>query len=97
MIQELHPVVFIDGEYNLNLSTVAQYGYIDLRVASSSGVVPAMIDDTMQYPNGIDDPKSIIGKPDDVFATKRAVQAFKDSANNTAAPSALSPEGGEDA
>lgn len=91
------PVVFIKDEYNPNLHTVAQYGFVDLRVASSTGVVPANLEDTMQFPNGIEDPNSIIGRPDDVFATKRAMDVYK-STSTVEAPSSLSPEsGGESA
>lgn len=95
MIQELKPVVFVEDDYNKNVSTVSQYGYIDMRVAYATGVVPSSLEDTSNPSNGIDEPSSIIGRPDDIFSVKRAFQTYKDvSAAGSAAPSDVSPEGG---
>lgn len=92
MIQELSPVVFIDGEYNKNVSVVSQYGFIDLRAAMATGVVPSELSDNPMPDNGISDPNAIIGRPDDVFSAKRASEAYK-SSNAGAASSSVSSSG----
>lgn len=96
MKQILEPVIFVEGEFNKNLSTVSQYGYIDLRAAMATGVVPSQLSDSNIPDNGISDPNAIIGRPDDVFSAKRAAEAYH-SATSGAASSGVSPESGSDA
>lgn len=96
MIQKFEPVVIPDEGYTRNISSISQIGYVDLRIAMATGTVPADLSGTENNDNGIDDPRSIIGKPDDVFSAMRANAAYKEVSEG-AAPSAVSPEVGESA
>lgn len=89
MIQVFEPVVIVSGEFSPNIASVEQYGYVDLRVAYANASVPSTLEGVEGSFNGIDDPKSILGMPDDVFSAMRAAKAVGDVAK--------SPEGGEDA
>lgn len=75
MVQIFEPVVLVEGEFSPNLHPVEQSGYIDLRVSSASGVVPADLEGTEGSFNGIDDPASILGMPDDQFSAIRSAKA----------------------
>lgn len=97
MIQEFDPVVIPSEGFTENMSTVSQIGYVNLRVAMATGTVPADLTGTENATNGIEDPRSIIGKPDDVFSAMRANDAYKEVSINGGAPSTVSPEGGESA
>ena len=76
--------------FTSNIAVVSQIGYIDLRVAFATGEVPADLEGVEGNFNGIDDPNSIIGSPDDVFSAMRAAEAAEAV---VAVPSAESPEG----
>lgn len=69
-------------DYSRDLQLVDQVGYIDLREAFLSGVVPGDVDSDSSSYNGIDDPNSIIGSPDDVFAADRAAKAYNSAASS---------------
>lgn len=58
--------------FSKNIAVVDQVGFIDLRVASATGEVPSDLEGVEGQFNGIEDPKSIIGRPDDVFSAMRA-------------------------
>lgn len=77
MIYNFEPVV-AGGR---NLTSVSQIGYIDLRVAYSSGVVAADLEGSLADVNGIDEPATIVGRPDDVFAALRSKEVVNDIAN----------------
>lgn len=74
MKQFFEPVVI--GPFSPNIQFVSQIGAIDLREAYANSVVPGSIEETEVDYNGIDDPKSIIGRPDDIFAAKRAFDTY---------------------
>lgn len=54
-----------------DLHEVDQFGFIDLVECLTNGEVPTNIADEDVNYNGIEDPSSILGKPDDVFALYR--------------------------
>lgn len=94
MIQNFEPVVIPSEGFTPNISVVSQIGYVNLRVAMATGSVPADLSGTENASNGIDDPRSIMGKPDDVFSAMRANDAYKAvSESSGGAPSPVSPEG----
>lgn len=97
MKQEFDPVVIPSEGFVENISTVSQIGYVNLRVAMATGSVPSDLSGTENVSNGIEDPKSIIGKPDDLFSVLRANEAYKEVSGNGGASSTVSPEGGESA
>lgn len=54
-----------------DVKPVDQFGFVDLRSAFEHGYVPGNVDvDEMDY-NDIDNPASIIGKPEDAFEAMR--------------------------
>lgn len=77
MIQifEIEPI--LEGDYSRDIASVVQIGFIDLRVAYATGVVPCDIDGVEGNFNGVESPESIIGRPDDVFAAMRAAKAVE--------------------
>lgn len=76
--------------FSENIAVVSQIGYIDLRVAYETGSVPADLEGVEGNFNGINEPSSIIGSPDDVFSAIRAKEAV---AATAVATSTESPEG----
>lgn len=64
-----------DKKSSCDLYLVPQNAYIDLRVAYRNGSVPADFSDADLQCNGISDPRSIVGKPDDIFSAMRAAAA----------------------
>lgn len=50
-----------------DLCPVSQTGFIDLKSAFASGIVPSVAPNAEVDYNGIEDPGSILGKPHDVF------------------------------
>lgn len=46
---------------------VEPFGFVDLKSALVSGVIPSQIEEVDANYNQIDDPASILGKPNDVF------------------------------
>jgi hypothetical protein len=65
---------------------VEQIGFIDLRVAYSTGVVALDIEGVDGNFNGIEDPATILGKPDDVFSAMRAADAVSVSSSSESHP-----------
>lgn len=60
-----------------DIMPVDQIGFVDLAAAIENGYVPGSISgDDMVY-NGIEDPASILGKADDVFALYRQADYIK--------------------
>lgn len=56
---------------------VDQYGFIDLKSALSESVVPSQLPESDSDYNGIDDPASIVGRPEDVFEAIESQRAFE--------------------
>lgn len=84
MIQHFEPY---EVRPRTDLYLVPQIGWIDLRVAYASGVISGDIESVEGNYNEIDDPRSILGKPDDVFSALRA----SSSVETAAAPAAGQP------
>lgn len=58
-----------------DLYLVPPYASLDLRQAYATGSVSSTFEDVEGSYNGISDPASILGKPDDVFSAMRAAKA----------------------
>lgn len=63
----------------MDVRLVARNAAIDLVAANASGGVPSTLEGLEPSSNGIDNPASIIGSPDDVFSAMRAADAVKAS------------------
>lgn len=96
--------------FDKDLQIVEQVGFVDLRRAYEDASVPSDLGVDESTYNGIDDPSSIIGRPDDVFAAHRAGEAYKaaqsakeakaksgDKPDTGSASSSVSPTGAQDA
>lgn len=59
-----------------DLKPVEQYGFIDLKTALDSSIVPSQMPDSESDYNGIDDPEHVVGKPQDVFEAIDAQNAL---------------------
>ena len=57
-----------------DLKPVEQYGFIDLKNALDSSIVPSQMPESDSDYNGIDDPDKVLGKPSDVFEAIDAQQ-----------------------
>lgn len=75
-----------------DLHMVEQFAAVDLRVAAATGIVPGDASITEASYNGIENPASMLGKPDDVFAAYR-MQGYIQSAGAEAP--AVTPPGSE--
>lgn len=62
-------MVFVDCTFDpvTDLQPVDQFGFIDLKTALESSIVPSQMPDSDTDYNGIDDPHKILGKPHDIF------------------------------
>lgn len=106
MIQELQMKLEL-LPFDKDLQIVEQVGYVDLRRAYEDSCVPSDLGVDESTYNGIDEPSSIIGKPDDVFAAHRAAESYKqaqsaktkvgDKPDKGSASSPMSPSGAQDA
>ena len=68
-----------------DLHPVDQYGFIDLKTALDSSIVPSQLPESDSDYNGIEDPQKILGKPHDVFEaidTQKALEAAASSQNS---------------
>lgn len=72
------------------LCLVSQFGWLDIREAFITGSVVGDFNAAELSSNGIDDPASIVGKPDDVFSAMRMKSAFEKagSSKSSQSPSA---------
>ena len=59
----------------VDMKPVEQYGFIDLKTALDSSIVPSQMPESESDYNGIDDPEKGLGKPRDIF---EAIDAQKD-------------------
>lgn len=92
MIQVFSPLTEVPAG---DLQLVDQIGAIDLRLAYETGIVEGSLDSVEAATNGIEDPSSIIGRPDDVFSLSRASEFYSDAAAS-AVPSAAVSNGSPD-
>lgn len=96
MIQEFSPVIIPSEGFSPDIYPVSQLGWINLRVVMETGVVPADLQGTEPTSNNIDDPRGILGRPDDIFSAMRANDAYKSIAftpvGDSSASSSMSPE-----
>lgn len=60
-----------------DIKPVDQYGFIDLKTALDSSIVPSQMPDSDSDYNGIDDPEKVIGHPRDVFEAIDAQTAYE--------------------
>lgn len=61
-----------------DLKPVDQFGFIDLKSALASSVVPSQLPESDTDYNGVEDPEAVLGTPHDVFEAidmQRAVEA----------------------
>lgn len=61
-----------------DISPVEQFGFIDLKSALESSIVPSQLPESEADYNGIDEPAQILGKPHDIFEaidTQKALEA----------------------
>lgn len=63
--------VFKAGKGKGDLYEVSQFGWLDIAEAYRTGNVVGSLEGTEAQSNGIDDPRSIMGKPSDVFEAYR--------------------------
>lgn len=59
---------------------VEQFGFIDLKTALESSVVPSQMPGSEEDYNGIDDPSKVLGSPRDVFEAIDAQKALEAAA-----------------
>ena len=50
-----------------DIAPVDQFGFIDLKSALSTGVVPSQLPDSDSDYNGIENPEAVLGTPRDIF------------------------------
>lgn len=70
---------------------VDQFGFVDLKLALDTSMVPSQMPGSESDYNGIEEPQQILGKPHDIFEaidSQKALESAAASANS---------EGGEDA
>lgn len=67
-----------------DIAPVEQFGFIDLKTALDSSIVPSQMPESEQDYNGIDDPNEIAGKPRDVFEAIDAQKALESSGSTEA-------------
>lgn len=67
-----------------DLHFVEQFGFIDLKTALDSSVVPSQLPESETDYNGIDDPSSIAGRPHDIFEAIDSQKALEASASASA-------------
>lgn len=65
-----------------DLQPVDQYGFVDLKTALDSGVVPSQVAESDEDYNGIDDPQKILGKPSDIFEAMDTQKALEQAASS---------------
>lgn len=65
--------MYADAIYNpiCDVMAVEPFGYVNLVEAVENGTVPSFINNVEAQYNDIDDPRTIIGKPGDIFEMYR--------------------------
>lgn len=64
-----------------DISPVDQFGFIDLKSALATGVVPSQLPDSDLDYNGIDNPEAVLGKPRDIFEAMDAQKEYEVAAS----------------
>lgn len=68
-----------------DLKAVEPFGFVDLKDAFVNSCVPSQLPESDSDYNGISDPESIVGRPDDVFdALRMSVDLDKRAARDNA-------------
>lgn len=67
-----------------DLKPVEQYGFIDLKTALDSSIVPSQMPESETDYNGIEEPEQIAGKPADIFEAIDAQKALESAAPESA-------------
>lgn len=70
-----------------DIQEVDQFGFVDLVEALTNGEVPTQIADQDINYNGIEDPSSILGKPQDIFDLYRMNDYIQSVTPQEGAPS----------
>ena len=65
-----------------DIAPVEQFGFIDLKSALDSSIVPSQMPESDQDYNGIDNPEEIAGKPRDIFEAIDAQKAIEASGSS---------------
>lgn len=74
-----------------DLRPVDQFGFVDLKVALDSSMVPSQMPGSDSDYNGIEDPEQVLGTPRDIFEAIDAQKAAESIASSSA------PEDGDPA
>ena len=64
-----------------DIAPVDQFGFIDLKTALATGIVPSQLPDSVSDYNGIDNPDAILGKPRDIFEAMDAQKEYEAAAS----------------
>lgn len=62
-----------------DIAPVDQYGFIDLKTALDSSIVPSQLPDSESDYNGIENPEQVVGRPRDVFEAIDAMKAYENA------------------
>ena len=65
-----------------DIAPVDQFGFIELKDALASSVVPSQMPDSETDYNGIDEPDKVLGKPRDIFEAMDAQKAAEQLASS---------------
>lgn len=68
-----------------DLKEVDKFGFVDLILSLRTGSVPSDVSASVANYNGIEDPKSIIGSPSDIFDAMRLHDEIKNNASSASA------------
>lgn len=63
-----------------DIAPVEQFGFIDLKTALDSSMVPSQLPESESDYNGIDEPAQILGKPHDIFEAIDTQKALESAA-----------------
>lgn len=63
-----------------DLKPVEQFGFIDLKTALDSSIVPSQMPESETDYNGIEDPNQVLGKPSDIFEAIDTQKALESAA-----------------
>lgn len=69
---------------NIDIREVDTFGFVDLSLCLQTGSVPSDVSASISNYNGIEDPKSILGSPSDVFEAMRmnnSIREYESSAS----------------
>lgn len=61
-----------------DVQAVEQTGWVDLALANSMNAIPATLEGSDLSYNRIEDPRSIAGRPSDIFDTFQASKVYED-------------------